>query len=101
MPYRLRSDQHRYGRAYYASRKAEGACTQCGQPAIPGRSRCEPCAKRDRENARKRMRRLRPAWRDLHVCAVCGCRIAIQGQAWCAVCAERTAEYKKRAREAA
>lgn len=101
MPYRLRSDQYRYGRAYYAERKADGLCTQCGKPAIPGRSRCESCAENARAKARARMRRQRPAWRKLGICTVCGCRIAIEGQKWCAVCAERTAEYKQRAREAA
>ena len=101
MAYRHRADQRRYGRAYYAERKAAGLCTQCGGEGVPGRSRCETCAALARASAKKRMRRHRPAWRALGTCAICGCRIAIEGQKWCAVCAERTAEYKQRTRMAA
>ena len=88
-----------YNRTYQSSRyarlRAAGLCRWCGQhPAKLNRHgepgcRCESCAAKAAAKARENLRRRRPAWKALGICVVCGCRHAITGQRWCAVCAER------------
>lgn len=94
-----------YARSYHAKRyerlKKEGLCRWCGKyPAKlnakgePG-CRCEACAKIANKKASDNLRRRRPGWEALGICVVCGCRQAIQGQKWCAVCAERRDDTRK------
>lgn len=45
------------GRERYHERKRAGQCTECGQPAPGGASRCDPCAARSWSNAAHRMAR--------------------------------------------
>ena len=98
MPYTNTLKNRAYNRHYmasvYASRKADGLCTQCGRPATEG-VRCSGCAEKARVQARARMRKRRPAWRKLGICTVCGCREAIPGQCWCGVCSEQQLEHKR------
>jgi hypothetical protein len=95
-----------YMRARRASLKAQGLCQWCGaRPAKPGRNgpgcRCEACAVKAAKRSRANLSRIRPAWRKLGLCCLCGTRHAIQGQTRCAVCAERQDECKARRREVA
>lgn len=42
------------GKARYERRKAAGLCTRCGKPAAPGKTNCEECLQKMRENMRRR-----------------------------------------------
>ena len=42
------------GKARYERRKAAGLCTRCGKPAVPGKTHCEDCLRKMRENMRRR-----------------------------------------------
>ena len=39
---------------YYELRKAQGICVSCGMKAVEGRTLCEECAKRKREDKSRR-----------------------------------------------
>lgn len=41
-------------KARYEGRKAAGLCTRCGEPAAPGKTNCENCLRKMRENMRRR-----------------------------------------------
>ena len=43
-----------YNKARYERRKAAGLCTRCGEPAAPGKTNCENCLRKMRENMRRR-----------------------------------------------
>lgn len=90
-----------YNRTYqagrYQRRRAAGLCVDCSAPT-GGACRCDACSVKAADKSRANLRRRRPAWKALGVCTVCGCREAIKGQAWCAVCAERHTESVRDAR---
>ena len=41
-------------KARYEGRKAAGLCTRCGEPAAPGKTNCEECLRKMRENMRRK-----------------------------------------------
>ena len=41
-------------KARYERRKAAGLCTRCGEPAAPGKTNCEDCLRKMRENMRRK-----------------------------------------------
>ena len=80
----------RNARARAARRKAEGRCTECGDPAKPGYASCSDCLrKRNDRRARRRAEGL------------CGCgERPIPGLKQCARCRERNIERKRRQKAA-
>ena len=51
---RYRETARAYNKARYERRKAAGLCTRCGKPAAPGKTNCEECLQKMRENMRRR-----------------------------------------------
>jgi hypothetical protein len=76
-----------------ASYRAKGLCP-CGKALAQGRALCPTCLETRRTCSRTRLQRLRPLWKSLGICVVCGCREAMPQRAWCGVCSERNGERK-------
>lgn len=93
----------KYQSAYHQARKkrlmAAGLCYHCGhRTPEEGRTRCEVCRAKGRENTKATRRRQRPHWIALGLCPSCGTRIRVQGESRCAVCCEQQAESHAKAR---
>jgi predicted kinase len=70
--------------AYQAKNKAAGLCVKCGDPVIPDRVHCRPCAEKAREHASAYRARNKAAG----LCVKCG-QSAMAGRTLCVRCAER------------
>lgn len=51
---KCRETARAYNKARYERRKAAGLCTRCGAPAAPGKTHCEDCLRKMRENMRRK-----------------------------------------------
>lgn len=84
----------RYNAARYARLKESGLCTACGKvPPIPGKTQCEVCAAKNRQNSEftRRARRLSG------LCLYCGREKVEQGHSICPAClAKQNALMKAR-----
>lgn len=75
---------------YVAACRAEGRCTHCVNPAVPGKSRCVACYAKNAEL----MRKIRNARVSKNLCITCGKPVgrAATGKRRCPVCAALHAE---------
>jgi hypothetical protein len=84
-------------RRLYAKRKAAGQCVKCGTPCAA--LYCDPCRGKKRAASAKYLARVRPIWKALGVCVICGKAEAIDGQTKCGYCAENGEENNRRYRK--
>jgi formylmethanofuran dehydrogenase subunit E len=99
-----------YNRKWQAERreklKAEGRCLWCGRAQAKPSKRsptgygtlCEACSRKGAVRTKKRMTRIRPVFRVLHICLACLKRKAVPGKTKCAVCQEYEIEAQIRRR---
>ena len=81
-------------RHLYAQRKSAGQCVKCG---APGKALyCPICRDKKRACSSKYLSRMRPIWKALGVCVICGKAQAIDGQTKCGYCAENGEENNRK-----
>ena len=79
-----------YNRTCYNRKKEKGVCVCCGkEKPIPGKTRCEKCAEKNRLNSLHTARRRRL----MGLCLYCGKNEKREGKSCCAECAERMRNY--------
>jgi hypothetical protein len=79
----------------YHKRIADGLCGRCGMSALFTMSRCEPCAKKNREVAKQTGPLRRNKYRALGLCAFCG-RVPNLGRKTCEVCSKSARERSRK-----
>lgn len=85
-------------------RKEQGICYRCNSPAVPGKTMCAKCARKDLE--RKREKRIAagcmPAWerKELGICLRCNEKV-VPGHGYCEKHLEEYRGYIKKAKAAA
>ena len=82
--------------ARYYWLKERGFCVQCGcERAVPGRTLCAACTKRQAKRIRKRTDKADKKG----LCRHCLRRPAAEGRKCCAVCLERSRKYMQKKRK--